>query len=255
VIFTVSDEDGHVVRRFTAPVTAGFHRVAWDLRFPVSKPAQLKPGEEDQFAPPREGPLAAPGTYSVTMAKRVAGVTTPLAGPMTFKTEPLSAATLPAPDRAAVLAFARKTARLQRAVTGAVEAAGEAQNRINYLKVALLDTPGADPRLMDDLVAIDKRLKDLMVPLTGDKTRAKRNEPTAPSISDRVDQIVGGSWFNTQAPTATHRHQYDVAAGQFAEVLDKLRLLVEQDLKGIEDKAELAGAPWTPGRLPRWRAE
>jgi photosystem II stability/assembly factor-like uncharacterized protein len=255
VIFTVSDEDGHLVRRITAPVTAGFHRVAWDLRFPVSKPAQLKPGEEDQFAPPREGPLAAPGTYSVTMAKRVAGVTTELAGPMTFKTEPLSAATLPAPDREAVLAFARKTARLQRAVTGAVEAAGEAQNRINYLKVALIDTPGADPRLMDELTALDKRLKDLMVPLTGDKTRAKHNEPAAPSISDRVEQIVGGSWFNTQAPTATHRHQYDVAAGQFTDVLDKLRLLVEQDLKGIEDKAELAGAPWTPGRLPRWKPE
>ena len=255
VIFTVSDEDGHVVRRLTGPVTAGFHRVAWDLRFPVSKPAQLKPGEEDQFAPPREGPLAAPGTYSVTMAKRVAGTTTQLAGPITFKTVPLSTATLPAPDREAVLAFARKTARLQRAVTGAVEAAGEAQNRVNYLKVALLDTPGADPRLMEELTAIDKRLKDLLVPLTGDKTRAKHNEPAAPSISDRVEQIVGGSWFNTQAPTATHRHQYDVAAEQFGGVLDKLRVLVEQDLKGLEDKAELAGAPWTPGRLPRWRAE
>ena len=93
------------------------------------------------------------------------------------------------------------------------------------------------------------------MPLTGDKTRARRNEPTAPSISDRVDQIVGGSWFNTQSPTATHRHDYDVAAGQFAEVLDRLRALVEQDLKGLEDKAELAGAPWTPGRLPRWRQE
>jgi photosystem II stability/assembly factor-like uncharacterized protein len=255
ILLTVTDQDGRVVRRITAPATAGFHRVAWDLRYPVSLPTQLKPPEEDPFSPPRQGPMAAPGTYSVTLAKRVQGTTTVLAGPATFATEPLGAATLPPPDRVAVLAFSQKVAHLQRAVFGAVEAAGEAKTRIATLKQALLDTPGADPKLLDEAATLDNRLKDLMVPLTGDSVRAKRNEPTPPSISDRVGQIVGGYWSTTLAPTKTHERNYDVAAAEFAGVLESLRTLIEDDLKGLENRAETAGAPWTPGRVPHWKPE
>ena len=34
IVFTVRDEAGEVVRRLTGPVKSGFHRVAWDLRYP-----------------------------------------------------------------------------------------------------------------------------------------------------------------------------------------------------------------------------
>jgi photosystem II stability/assembly factor-like uncharacterized protein len=252
IIATITDEAGHVVRRITGPATAGFHRIAWDLRYPIARPTQLKPGEEDPFSDPRQGPLAAPGTYNVSLAKRVAGVTTPLGGPVPFTAEPLLASTLPAADRALLLEFERRTARLQRAVLGAVETAAEAQNRIDYLKKALPETPDADPRLLDDTVALEARLKDLLVDLNGDTVRARRNEPTPPSISDRVQQIVGGHWSATSAPTGTHRTNYDIAAAEFSDVLSRLKVLVEQDLKRIEDAAEAAGAPWTPGRVPRW---
>jgi photosystem II stability/assembly factor-like uncharacterized protein len=255
IVLTVSDEDGRVVRRITGPVTAGFHRVAWDLRFADARPTDLKPPEEDLFENPHVGPMAAPGTYTVSVAKRVAGVTTTIGAPQSFGVEPLGAGSLPAPDRAAVMAFARKTARLQRAVFGAVDSAKEAQTRIDNLKKALLDTPAADPRLLDDLVAIENRLKDLRVPLEGDTVRAKRNEPTPPSIVDRVQQVVGGHWFSSSAPTATHRRNYDIAAAEFAPVLTALRTLVETDLRAIENSAEAAGAPYTPGRVPRWAPE
>ena len=254
-ILTVADDGGNVVQRVVGPVTAGFHRVAWDLRFPASRPTVLKPEEADPFTDPRQGPLAVPGTYQVTLSKRVAGVTTVLAGPMAFQTEPLGAASLPAADRAAVAAFSQKTARLQRAVLGAVESAKEAQNRIDFLRQALIDSPRADPRLIDDLAAVETRLKDLQVSLTGDATRAKRNESTPPSIAERVNQVVSGFWNTTSAPTGTHRHDYEVASSEFAPVLSSLQTLVEQDLKRISDAAEAAGAPWTPGRFPRWSKE
>ena len=255
VVLTVSDEAGRVVRRITGPVTAGFHRVAWDLRYPVAQPTQLKPAEVEPWSEPRQGPLASPGTYSVTLAKRVADVTTPLAGPVSVTAEPLLASTLPPADRALLLEFESKTARLQRAVLGAVEIASETQTRINHLKKALPDTPGADPRLLDDLAALETRLKDLLVSLSGDTVRAKRNEPTPPSITDRVQQIVGGHWSATSAPTGTHRQNYAIASAEFGEVLGRLRVLVEQDLKKLENAAEAAGAPWTPGRVPRFTPE
>jgi len=256
IIITIADGEGNVVRRLSGPVTAGFHRVAWDLRFPPANPTDLKPPVTDNpFRDPIEGPLAAPGAYRVSIAKRVGGRLTSLGDPQTFEAVPLGTATLPAKDRAGLLAFERKTARLQRAVLGAVDAAAEAQKRIDHLKRALLDTPGADPKLGDDARAIEARLKDLQTGLSGDQTIASRSEPTSPSIADRVQGIVGGHWSATTNPTDTHHRAYEMAASQFGDLLEKLRTLVTVDLKRLEDAAESAGAPWTPGRLPTWKPE
>ncbi len=256
LVLTVTDAAGNVVRRLTASPKEGFQRIAWDLRFAAVTPTDLKPVVDDN---PWEnkpiGPMAAPGTYRISLAKRVGGKLTPLGEPQSFNTTPLGAASLPAPDRAAVLAFAEKTARLQRAVLGAVETVGEAQGRLDHLKKALLDAPKADPRLREQALALETRLKDLSVQLNGDDTIASRNEPTPPSLVGRVQGIVYGQWTTTSAPTGTQRQAYDIVAGRFGNVLERLRTLVGQDLRKLEEEAEAAGAPWTPGRIPAWRPE
>lgn len=255
IVLTVTDEDGQVVRRVEGPTAAGFQRVAWDLRYPTFEPTRLTPPDDDPFSPKPVGPLAAPGTYRVALAKRIGGTLTPLGEPRTFKAVPLGEASLPGPDREALLTFQRKTGRLQRAVMGAIRSAGEAQTRIDHLEKSLADAPGADPKLAEDVRAIEGRLKDLRVQLTGDDTVARRSEPTPPSIVDRVQQVVNGHWYATTDATQTHRRNYEIAAGQFAPVLEKLRGLVLVDLKRVEDEAEKAGAPWTPGRVPEWKPE
>jgi photosystem II stability/assembly factor-like uncharacterized protein len=252
ILLTITGGDGAVVRRLTGPATAGFSRVAWDLRYPQTEPTNLTPGDLDPWDRLPFGPLAAPGRYSVSIAKRVDGVVTPLGEPQKFEAVPLGAASLPPTDRAALLVFEEKTGRLQRAVLGAGKAAGEAQTRIDHLKKALADAPSADPKLTASLRALELRLKDIQVELNGDATLGSRNEPTPPSITERVQQIVTGHWDATSAPTATHQRNYEIAVQQFAPVLEKLRTLVLVDLKGIEDQAESAGAPWTPGRVPVW---
>src|SRR5262249_26890637 len=119
ILLTITDAEGGVVRRLTGPIKSGFHRVAWDLRYAPSVPTSLTPPPTDNpFADPPIGPLAVPGTYKVAIAKRVGGVVSPLSAPQTFEASPLGLASLPAKDLTGVLAFERKTARLQRAVLG-----------------------------------------------------------------------------------------------------------------------------------------
>jgi hypothetical protein len=255
VVLTVTDEEGGVVRRVEGPVKAGFARVAWDLRYPASTATALTPPELDPWDNPPVGPLAAPGRYSVTLAKRVEGKLVPLAGPERFDIAPLGGDTLPPPDREKLLAFQQRTARLQRAVVGSVRAMDEAQTRIDNLKVALRDAPKADPKLQDDVRAIETRLKELRTALTGDSTVGRRNEPTPPSITGRVDQIVSGHWYATADATATHRRNYEIAAKDFAPVVTGLRTLILTDLTLLENAADAAGAPWTPGRVPDWKPE
>jgi hypothetical protein len=253
MVLTVKDSEGQVVRRVTGPIKAGFHRVAWDLRYPPARPAELKPEEPDPFHEPPLGPMAAPGTYSVELARRVEGKLAPLGEPQTFTAQPLGFAGVPAGDRPALLTFQRQVASLQRAVLGAVESAKETQGRIDLLKKAVDDTPGADAGLGDEVRAVESRLNDLKTDLEGDSVRRKRSEPTLPGIVDRVQAIVDGSWLATSAPTQTQRDNYGAAARQFQAALARLTTLVEADLAGIEQRAEAAGAPWTPGRVPRWK--
>ncbi len=255
ILFTVRDQDGNVVRRLTAPAKAGLHRLAWDLHFPPATPVRTHAGGErdNPFAEPPTGPMTAPGTFTVQMAEMVDGQVTPVGEERSFTTRPLGRATLPASDRQALEAFQRQSADLQRAVLGAVRVADEAQGRLDALEQALIDTPAADASLIQQAHALDLRLKDLQIQLQGDPVISEYNEPTPPSIVDRVQQVVYGSWGATSAPTATHRRNFEIAGQEFADVLAKLRTLVETDLAGLESQVEDLGGPWTPGRgVPRW---
>ena len=99
---------------------------------------------------------------------------------------------------------------------------------------------------------LEQRLGDIQTALNGDETVRRRNEPTPPSIVERVQGIVYGHWASTSAPTETHKQNYAIAAAAFAPVLEQLRVLVEVDLKALADRLETIGAPWTPGRVPKW---
>jgi photosystem II stability/assembly factor-like uncharacterized protein len=254
VFLTVSDEDGNVVRRVDASTKKGFHRVAWDLRFPPPDPTKLEAGEANPFSNPIVGPMAAPGTYQVALEMRVDGKTTRLAGPVSFDTVPLGQATIPAKDRGELLAFQRKTARLQRAVLGTLKAVEEATVRIDHLKKALDDTPGSNGDLPGELRAIEARLRDVEEDLSGDPVRSARNEPRPPAILDRVGSVIAGHWLTTSDPTATHRRAYEIAAEEFAVTLAEFTA-VHRDLEALEQRADVAGAPWTPGRVPTWARE
>jgi photosystem II stability/assembly factor-like uncharacterized protein len=255
VVMTVTDASGAVVRRLTGPARAGVHRVAWNLRYPSSAPAQPpRPGaEESAFFEPPSGPSVLPGTYEVSFAIRAGGTETPFGTPQTFDVEALNLATLPAADRAELLAFQKKAASLQRAVLGASAVARETQERLDALKRAIDETPGADPKLGADVRALDGRLKDIQVALGGDTVMERRNDPVPLSIQARVNAIVRSHWNTTAAPTGTNQRAYDIAADEFTVQLEKLRQLVEVDLKAVETTLEAAGAPWTPGRVPVWR--
>jgi hypothetical protein len=198
--------------------------------------------------------LALPGTYSVTLAKEVDGVTNSLTEPVEFQVIPLDVATFAAEDREAVLSFQRKIARLQRAVLGTIRAAGEAENRLAHVRKAIVDTPDADPALLAEAQQLDARLNALTTLLQGDRTRGQRNEPTPPSISGRVQNVVSSQWTATSAPTQTEQDAYRYAGTEFAAALAELRALMTE-LVALETKIEAAGAPWTPGRIPTWEPD
>jgi len=249
IVAIVSDEEGNVIRRVSGPAKKGFHRVAWDLRYPPPSPIELKEPEPDVFSPPPGGPLVAPGKFTVRVVKRIDGVDTPLAPAQTFNVVPLYLSMMQGNDRAAVLDFQKKAAALQRALMGADRVTHEALTRVQYIRRALDEIAGPDPKLVAQVNAIDTALHDIDDQLNGDPILRRANEPSAPSLLDRVNTAVNGL-TTTLPPTATHRDSLTIAQQQTGPLLERLHKLIEVDLANVEKQMNTLGAPWTPGRIP-----
>ena len=255
MLLTVTDKDGNVIRRLTGPAGAGFHRASWDFRWPDPRPASLTPRQRGEFESPGGGPLAPPGTYKVQLAKRINGTVTNLGAPQEFVCEALNNTALPAQDRPALAAFQEKAARLQRAVLGTQRELADAQSSAELLKKALDDTPAASAAsLRTDASKLLDKLRDISIRLNGDAEVAEHSEPTPPSLSDRIGRVVEGSWTSTSAPTASHQHAYEIVSTALGGVITDLKASLDT-LHALGDKAEAAGAPWTPGRVPEWKPE
>jgi photosystem II stability/assembly factor-like uncharacterized protein len=250
VVMIVSDEEGNVIRRVSGPAKVGFHRVAWDLRYPAPNPIELKEPEADVFSPPPGGPLVAPGKYTVRVAKRIDGVETSLGAPQTFNVVPLYLSIMKESDRAAVLDFQKKAAALQRTLMGAARVTQESLTRVQYIRRALDEIAGPDPKLLAKVNTIDASLRDINDQLNGDPILRRANEPFAPSLLDRVNTAVNGL-TTTAPPTATHREALTIAQQQTGPLLERLHKLIEVDLADVEKQMNALGAPWTPGRIPQ----
>lgn len=251
MVLTVSDDAGNVVRRLTGPAKKGFHRVTWDLTYTPMQPVALQPRERSEFDDSFDSPMVMPGTYRVQLAKRVDGRETPIGEAQSFVVEALANTTLPAADRAGLVAFQRRTSELQRAILGAGRTMGEVGTRLEHLVRGIDTAPRATPALAADARGLQTRLRDLQTRFFGDGTLARRNHPTPPGITDRLGQAAGG-WSSTSGPTATHRRCVEIAESDFRRGLEDLKAVVA-DLTALEAKAEAAGVPWTPGRVPEWR--
>jgi hypothetical protein len=248
IVFTITNQSGDVVRRITGPTEKGFHRVAWDLRYPSFEPVKVNQG--GFVAPwerPSPGPLALPGRYTVNAAKLVNGEMTSLGRAQSFEVVPLDGETLPIADRQEVLSFQQKTADLLRIARGAEKRIDELKDRLAHMEEAALQTPGVEVGSLQDLRTISVSLSQLSDQLGGDSARQKLSEPASPGIIRRLNRIVRGHWNSTYGPTETNRRNFEIAKEAFASVREDLKQ-VENEMIRVEGALESAGAPWTPQR-------
>lgn len=260
LLFTISDAEGKVVRRLTAPAAFGIQRVTWDFRYapPVVQAApQLPPGLEGLGGAGGgfggqgpQGEQAMPGKYTVTMAKRVGGVITPLPGSQTFNVVAEGTEKMTPQDRTILAEFQRKVIKLQRAVTGALDAATTAKTKVGLMKRAALEAPGSNQALLDEVNSLDDKIDSVLQALRGGR---ELSDIPPPSINQRVNAIVQRIRLTALRPTQSQQEQYAIAAEEFKAALAKLKTLTEVDLAKLDKTLETVGAPWTAGRVPVWQ--
>jgi hypothetical protein len=256
ILLTVRDAEGNTVRTITGPTKTGFHRVAWDLSYPTTSAIERVASERRGGGPDRgdSGFMAAPGTYSVTLSKRVDGEVTVLAGPVDFEVVRVFEGVLEGTSPADTAAFMDEVAALQRSVSAADEAIEIAFEKITDLEKALARST-TDPGTFDtELEALKQHLYELDQRLSGNRSRRAMGEVSVPNISRRLRVAAMSSGMSDYGPTATHRRAFEIAVQEFSALEGDLKQLLEVDLPALEMKMEEAGVPWTPGRpLPTVR--
>jgi len=247
ILFTISDASGSVVRRMTVPAGKGFHRQAWDLRFPETD-AITTLEEEQQFGRDVGGPLVEPGRYTVAMAKRVGGEVTSLGEPQSFEVKRMFEGTLPGASAAEMVAFSREIAEVNRQVDAVGHIFDTTAEQLTLIKHALVQSTHSDSALDDEARELERRLLDLRRMIYGSEEQDELGEPVPHSIGRRLSSAAMGNMLSTHGPTPNHQQTLAIAQEELAEVKTGLAQLVEVDLLAFEDKLDAAGVPWTPGR-------
>jgi photosystem II stability/assembly factor-like uncharacterized protein len=253
LLFTITDENGNVVRRLQAPAKKGMNRIVWDFRYAPYGPVDFTVFDESNvFSGREEGYLAMPGNYKVSLSKFEDGVYTDLVAPQSFKAVALHTGSLPPADQKSIAAFSKQLAELRRVAAAADEYRQELANKVKYMKQAILVTPNLPVSVSQQVYDVEKRLIAVNVLLNGDNSLSKREFETAPSLSGRINNIIGGLWSTTSAPSTTYLQSYEVAAKDFAPVLNEIKAIGEE-LRKLDELLEKSGAPYTPGRIPVWK--
>ena len=246
VVFTVRSADGAIVNQVEGPATPGFHRVAWNLRYPSVEPwSPPDPLVEE----PQEGVgiLVVPGRFTVEMQHRIDGELVDLGQTQPFdvvsiRPDPV----LPGSTQEQRVIFESKIEELIRAATGSVAAIDAMIAELDAVK-ATLDRSQTDGSLYELAHSIQQRFR-------AQRDRISDNE-MQDSYNDLPEMtVMARSWHARFAPdTSAHgptRAQQDslrIGRKLYDEVFAELTAL-EKEYAGLKAAMDTARVPYTPGR-------
>ncbi|SMD42266.1 Sortilin, neurotensin receptor 3 [Aquiflexum balticum DSM 16537] len=245
VMLLVRDKNGEAIRWIEGVAKTGLHRASWDLRLPPPDPIELTvPAFQPPWVSDPQGPLVAPGKYSVELYVIKNGKLELHGDAQEFMVKPVHQKS---DDYEAMAAFKKQTSDLSRRTSSAASQLGEAGEKLRYIKAALTKTPNASPDLFAQLTALNASLFNLRTVLLGDAVLQRKDESTSPSIMSRVGVVIYGHWNTTEPPTATHKRNIEIAQAEFDQYLKDASAFYNE-LADFELKLERAGAPYTPNR-------
>tara|TARA_B100001245_G_scaffold236642_1_gene229124 strand:+ start:2958 stop:6206 length:3249 start_codon:yes stop_codon:yes gene_type:complete len=245
-LFVITDASGQEVSRFSEAASSGIKRVNWNGR--MSSITSVS-ADGSPVTKANEANLALPGTYSITLYQSKDGEIRKLAGPEEFELNWLDHGTMPAEDRLALAAFQKDLEETRRKIVGVNNFKNHLEKRIEKLKANARNTPGVPLSVLDSLRQMEYVIYNLEVELNGDRSLAKRNFDTPPSLMRRIGGAVWNSYYTTMAPTGEQQKNLAIVKQQLGDLIGKLAdLKVKTGL--INARLIQAGAPYLDDELP-----
>ncbi len=249
LLFSIKDQAGNVIRNLKTGLSKGVQRIVWDGRLPSVRPTNLASSSFDNvFESPDRGIMALPGTYTVSLSRSTNGELKEVGAPQTFMLKTLGGETLPAGDRNALVNFQKEAQELQRQVSGAGNMLGELRNKAQHMRQAILATPALPNGLIQDLQKIERKIDELSANLYGNRYASRVDKDLPPGPASRLGQVAYEMSESTSTPSQSHRDAIKMATEECKPIMQALQGLANGPIKELEQKLELAKAPYTPGR-------
>lgn len=246
VYVLIKDKQGNVVRRIDAPAKKGIHRVAWDLRYPVSdaiRNTNLPKDPDDQ----PQGLMAAPGEYTATLVKMEDGLITELSAPQKFSVKRLSNGALEGSSTDAVAAFWRELEDINMELSAVNVVMKENQEKLKRMAIALSRSRTEPGKLDKQLHDLDTEFQLMSKQLSGDPLRAEVGEKSLPTIGSRLSVAAMGTNYSTYGPSPMHKQSLAIAQKQLKELKAKLDQMVNEKIPALEEELVKVKAPYVKG--------
>jgi photosystem II stability/assembly factor-like uncharacterized protein len=245
ILLTVKDKDGNVVRTLEGPAKAGFHRVAWDLRYPAKRVINVdnKKESSDPEIDPR-GFLSAPGVYTVSLLKKINGKVTSLSDPVEFEVKRLHTGALEGSSPEQTVAFYRKLEDLQKELSAASLSLKKTTSRVEAMQQALKQSENNPGKIDHELHLLRQRLYDLDQKLNGNFSKNEIGEKNSPTVNDRLQAALSAVINSTYGPTPVATRSYEIAMDNFVEIKTELNNILTIVIPNLEKRLLGAGAPY-----------
>ncbi|MFK8103795.1 MAG: glycosyl hydrolase [Saprospiraceae bacterium] len=251
VWLTIKDSQGQVVRRVAGKTKKGFHRVAWDLRYPAPNAIRMIEPPAPMWGGPPQGLMAAPGTYTASLSKEVDGVVTELSSPQNFEVVPLRKGALEGAAPEVVAKFWRDYEAAVRQHSALQISLGNAHTKLKRMKKVLYHSRAAAGSLDQRLAELRKEIIAINESLNGDMARQEPGEKVNPTIGGRLFSISIGIGNSTYGPTTNQKNGLTIVNKQMQALQTKL-MASRTKISQLAKDMIAAGAPWIEGEpLPK----
>jgi len=214
LIFAISDEKGKVIRKITAPLKKGLHRINWDLR--------QSDGMGGAVA------LVQPGTYAVQLSKIIKGEWTNLGRIQSFEVVSLYPKNIVDADKETLAEFQQQVYDLGKAIRANNQELTKAIDQTKNMQKSILQHPQGEKATYEKAQLLQNQLQDLAMVLNGNDLIVEKMELIPPSVAGRLNRIKRNFYNTTELPMDADKGNYQIAMGDFAVFKDKLDMILAQ---------------------------
>ena len=238
IIFQIKNTKGEVIRRFTSSHKKGFHRAAWDLRYP--SPSAIINGNNDN---PMLGFLAPPGKYTVQMFSKVNGEISSLSEEQSFDVVPLREGALPTQSHEEISSFWRKYEAMIKKASALQMTLSHSIDKLKGIDIAISRSRSQIGEIDTEFNVLRNQFLSLDEQLNGNRSKMQPGEKNNPTAPDRLYIIGRIMEFSTYGPTVTAKNLMSLAVRDIDIIEEKLSKM-NTDLSLLTTKIIDNGGPW-----------
>ena len=238
IVLVIKNSSGATVEQMSAPFKKGINRVSWGLnvKLPTALSATAKNNYSDIWT------IAEPGTYTVSMYKRVDGTLTDLGQKQQFEVERIRKNTLNNPMETKHKAYYESIAALTKKVKAYDHKFNKANKRVAAYKKSLGYVNEQRTTLTKEVYDLVETMNSLKREIGGSSSRAEVGEKDNVSLNSRLYNSRGGWYPNTYGPTELHMESFKMANELFKRLQPKVNAYIAK-VNSIGKQLESAGAP------------